>query len=50
MAKEELDSSNKTAGLSEITRFDIVDAVVRVESPSLESTPTVLNPHRSWRR
>ncbi|KAF3027810.1 hypothetical protein E8E15_009604 [Penicillium rubens] len=29
VAKEELDSSHKTAGLSEITRFDIVDAVVR---------------------
>ena len=29
MPKEEFDSSNKTAGFSEITRFDIVDAVVR---------------------
>ncbi|KAJ5253059.1 hypothetical protein N7489_003469 [Penicillium chrysogenum] len=29
MPKAEFDSSNKTAGFSETTRFDIVDAVVR---------------------
>lgn len=56
MAKAEFIPSDKAAGLSEITRFDVVDAVVRPDEVSelnhhhCKSMLTSLNSDASWRR